>query len=346
MRRVPRLALASFFLGALTLLLSACNPFGLGPDELPDSLSDGDRERIGEVVRNFFAGVDAYNPQLAGEVMLTPGEVGIEEFARMVFRIGVLQSAELAFNFRAIEAATVDSDAGVVRATANTELGRVQVALVRREGNWRVARVPDVSIPEEFDPFPKTWEVTNSYTSTDGQTFVIIGEFTNVGQETWLVLSTPGSMLSAEGAVLRAEPSSVLARPFVEPGGTLPFRVDFRIPDGTTFDASGFEPLLNVRRARGSDREILATALEIEPDQAQGGDSVSLTVSNGEESRRTAWVVGLARDARGTLISLFQDGPVEVAGQLDSTIETSPVDPPVLDRLAVVEFEIWGSAPQ
>jgi len=333
-------------LGALALLVSACNPFGLGPDELPSSLSDGDRSRINEVVGNFFAGVDAYNPQLAGDSMVTPGEIGIEDFSRMVLQIGALQSAELQYGYRVVEAASIDEAAGVVRASAATGLGNVRLELARRGGQWRVVRAPDLTMPVDQAPYRFETHITNTFQQATGP-FTVVGELENVGDSPWLVISLAGYLEGPDGRTLRVDQSGLITRPFVSPGEPLPFRIDLALPEGTEFSEDAFRIVPNFRLERGADREILATGLTVDPAVIEGTpDAFSVTVSNGEDALRAARLIAYVVAEDGRLLYVYQSGDFNVAAEGSITTDVPGPPPEAATDASQIRIETWGVVPQ
>lgn len=327
------------------VVLFLANPFGLGPDELPESIGDSEREDIGDTLAAFFAGVDQYNPQVAGETMLTPGELGIEEFARMVFEIAAVESAQLTFSFRSLGATELDGTAGLVRAVAATELGNVPVELVRRGGQWRVSAVPDLRIPEDRAPYRFEWEVTNSYGSDDGRTLSVIGELRNTGDSPWLVLGMPGALMGADGEAIRVDPSNITTRPFVDPGESYPFRVDFNLPNGAEgVDPSGFRPIPNIRVAHPADRNLLASALTVDPAEHEATpEQFQVVVTNGESEARSARVIALVESANGQLLDVLSSAAGTVPGGGSQTFELGGVNAATIETADVIRIETWGT---
>ena len=236
-RNLPLKMLLLVGMGVAALLVAGAGSivfksFSLGPDEMPASIGDDERGEINDTLEAFFFGIDQFNPQVAGESMLTPGELGIEEFARMVFEIAAVQSAGLTFSYSSLGAVELDKASGVVHATAATGLGNVPVDLVRSDGQWRVAAVPDLRIPEDSAPYVYEWEVTNSYSTADGLGMTVIGEVHNTGTTPWLVLGMPGLLAAPNGSVIRSEGSGFTTQPCVDPGQSYPFRLDFTLPNG------------------------------------------------------------------------------------------------------------------
>ena len=327
--------------GAAFLIL---NPFALGPNEMPSSIGDGEREDIGETLEAFFFGVDQYNPQVAGESMLTPGELGIEEFARMVFEIAAVQSAERAFSYSSLGAVELDEAAGVVHAVAATDLGNVPIDLVRRDGQWRVAEVPDLRIPEEHSPYRFEWEVTNSYAGPDGLGMTVVGEVRNTGTTPWLVLGMPGLLLAPDGSAIRAESSGFTTRPFVDPGQSYPFRLDFTLPNGAEgVDAEAFRPIPNIRVAHPADQGVMANALTVEPAEREPTtEGFEVTVVNGEPEPRAARVIAYVESADGRLLDLYGSEPETVEGGGEQTFELQ-VSAPLSETAARIRLETWGT---
>jgi len=323
------------------------NPFALGPNEMPSSIGDGEREDINETLEAFFFGVDQYNPQVASEVMLTPGELGIEEFTRMVYQFAVLQLAELTYGYSNLGAVTLDPAAGVAHAVAVTDMKNVEFTVARRDGNWRIVEVPDLPVPADRLPYTVETEVTSERVSEDGLTYTAIGELRNTGESTWLVLSLNAAMMSGSD-VLRATTVAFVARPFVHPGESLPFRFDFTTSEAAALADATFEAFPGIRVARGADEDVLATSLTAEPaelDVAEAVDGFDVTLSNGEDATRVARLVVSVRDAVGRLIDVYSVPPAEVPAGRSTAVAVPGPAPDSVEGAAVVSVDVWGTAP-
>ena len=352
MRTRPRMlstpvALALF--GAL--LASACG--GLDPDELPEEIGSGEREEIADVLAAFFSGVNRDDVQVASEVMLTPGELGLEEYARLVIQIGAFTAADVDVGFRSVGAAAVNVPRAVVEAVAVTDLGPVSFELVRRGGRWRLARVPDLQLPPEFAPHALEWRVTNSYASNDGETFTIVGRIDNTGDETVLQLGTPGFIRDEAGQTLRTELSALTARPFVHPGEHTHFRLDFQLPPGSTPDLERFPDrfvLVPIFRVSHPDDEgIMARGLSVAPrrltlEEAAAGATVELV--SGQFGATNAVVIAYAVAADGRVLSLYEAATAPIPAGGRKTLALPPPDRESLPDADRVEVEIWGTIPQ
>ena len=350
-RNLPLKTLLIIGMGVAALLVAGAgffvfNSFALGPDEMPASIGDGEREEIDETLEAFFFGVDQFSPQVAGESMLTPGELGIEEFARMVFEIAAVESAGLKFAYNSLGAVELDEAAGVVHATAATELGNVPVDLVRRDGQWHVAAVPDLRVPAEHLPYAYEWEVTNSYPQSGGVGMTVVGEVHNTGTTPWLVLGMPGLLAAPDGSLIRTEGSGFTTRPFVDPGQSYPFRIDFTLPNGVegVEAEEAFRPIPNIRIAHPADRGVLATSLTVEPPEREPStEAFDVVVMNGEDEARSARVIAYVESEDGVLLDIYTTNDAPVPGAGEQSFQLPGVIEAVSGSASRIRFETWGS---
>lgn len=342
-----RLLLPVLLLSVLLLagLFGGCGLLGGDEDGVPERLSDGDREKIEETLRQFFDGVDLYNPQAAGEAMVTPAEIGIEDFARMAIEIGSLQSAELAYGFQSLGQAAIDVEADMVQATAVTGLGPVEVAVTRQDGAWLVARAPVLRPALDQLPYQYDWAITNHYRA-DETRYIVVGRFTNTGDSTIMPFSFAGALLGEDGRAVRADITGIVADPFVHPDEEAVFRVDLLIPEDVTFEADRFVLIPNARIARGSDEQILSqgisvTPAELDPAEAEGA---VITITNGGTTPSRVFVLMTARDEGRAPLGLYGVTPGTLAGGESRELTLSGFDAEVLADATRIELSAWGSS--
>lgn len=343
-----RAALLAAALLALIPALTGCGLLGddLGPDELPDEITSKHREQIQDTLERFFAGVDANNPQVAGEAMLSPSEVGIEEFARMVVVLGALQGAQVEWGFRSLGAAKFIAEPEVVEVTALTSLGpTMSVRLVRRSGEWRVATVPDLLPTQDRLPYSVRSEITNVYRKDDGA-LVAIGYIENTGDNVLLPMSSGVYLRPSGRTTARLEQSAAITDPFLHRGERTLIRADF--PVGTDGSAADFEVIPVVRVASSSDEEVLATDLSVDPEginPATAGDSQTVSVRNQEIESRMAMVVVAAFRADGTPVTFATSGAHEALGGVITAVQVPGLDAAALEAADAVNVSVWGWRP-
>jgi hypothetical protein len=350
LRRHPILSLLVFAAVAAALALGGCVlRGGLEADELPSSLNDKHREEIGDVARDFFDGVGHFDPQLASFVTLTPGELGIEEFKRFVMNIGALQSAEVLVEFGALEETSIDVEREVVRATLSTTLGDLGVDLVRREGRWRFASLPDLTMPDAVTPYHVNWSVTHSYVThsygpSEGS-LVVVGTLDNVGDVTVLELGLGGYILGEDGRSLSTGTSPVLTHPFFRSGESTVFRVDFMHGDLSALDLSRFVLIPNLRVAHEDD-ESAETHVSVVPQRlttTEAGTGRELTLTNSDDRASSAAVFAVIRGAGGRPLSLYQSPVQVIPGNGSRRVALPPADAAAIEGAVEVTLEARGS---
>lgn len=341
-----RAALLAAALLALIPALTGCGLLGddLGPDEIPDEITSKHREQIQDTLGFFFErGVNAGNPEIAGGVMLTPGELGIPAFGRMVQEIGALQAAELRYGLIGLGRAQIDGD--VVEVNARTNFGEVDFEVVRRSGEWRISRVPALAPDAEYWPYAYTWDVTNDYIGNEG-TLVVVGVLRNSGDTTLLPHSYQGYIVDAAGTPVAVGSSAFIHLPFVHPGEQTVIRVDFRPPDGYEFsrDRLGFVPIMRV--ARPTDEGVLGDGVIVTPSELSVGDMGSTTdirVTNSSTQRRDAFALLTPVDGQGRPLALFGAGVRDLRGGDAVTLEIATPDHAAYARADRVLVSSWAT---
>lgn len=343
-RRPAILSLLAFAAVAALALSGCVLRGGLEADELPSSLTDKHGEEISDAARDFFDGVGRYDPQLASFATLTPGELGIEEFKRFLLRVGALQSAEVAVEFDAIEETSIDVEREVVRATLSTTLGDLDVDLVRREGRWRFASLPDLTMPDAVTPYHVNWGVTHTYMSSAGS-LVVVGTLDNVGNVTVLELGMGGYLPGDDGRSLSTTTSPIIAKPFLRPGESTVFRVDFTKGDLSALDPSRFVLVPNLRVARGGDEDV-ETPVSVVPQRlttAEAGAGRELTLTSSDDRTSSATVFAVIRGSGGRPLSLYQSPMQIIPGNGSRRVTLPPADAAAIEGAVEVTLEAWGS---
>jgi hypothetical protein len=316
--------LAAVALAALALLAAACG--GLGDDELPEEIGSSEREEIVEVLEAFFEGVNRYNPEVAGEVMLIPAELGIPEVERMVWEIGALQGEELRFEFRSlgVVAPAYDTDRAVpfVRARALTSFGERELQLVRRGGQWRLGAVPDLSVPSEVGTVHLQADVHRWGEDARGIP-VVVGEVTNQGDDVAQVLSLAVLLLDNEGRSIGTG-SAYLAEAVLWPGTSVAFRAALGSYGGV--QADDVSVVVLGRRPHESDYEAIENAqVDVSPAERltteSGVEAARSTVQNLGMRTVIVFAAAVAYDGNGQVMAL---GPGVSGGyQLEPGTEIS-----------------------
>ena len=346
--RIPALALVAAF----ALLAAACG--GLGADELPDELSDGDREEISETLEAFFGGVDLYNPQVASGVMLIPRELGIPEVERMVWEIGALQPEGLRFEYQSLgPAAVVADDEGeplFVRATAVTAFELREVRLVRRDGLWRISAVPDLVVPPDAGPVALTVEVHRSTPFPDRRGQVIVGEIVNSGSESAQIFSIAGIAFDEDGATVSTI-AGIAPIAIVRPGESSPFRVALAPREGekaiaeTTFVVTA--KLVDPRDLEFFEASKIGVLDTEYVDSGEDAGVLRGTLRNDAFERANVFAAAVALDADGRFVAVSGGAPTGVVVQAGAELE---IEIPLLDlrilgladEVAEVRLLPWG----
>ncbi len=289
-----------------------------------------------------------FNPQVASESTLTPGEIGIEEFARFVLQVGALQSIELPTEFRAVGQSAIVAEPPVARVTAATSTGSYELDMVRGDGRWLVAALPDLALPPQA-PYAIRWDVSHSYVSASSGRLVVVGTIDNVSDVTLLELSVAGYIADELGRSLATGTSPVIVRPFVGPGESTNFRIDIRPPEGVQLDPAQFVLIPNYRVAfvsdEASDEEAL-TPVTVVPQSislevaAQGR---ALTITNQDERESMAVAVAFVRDASGRVLAIYRSPSAVIPGGGSRRVEMPPADSAALAGAAEVTIEAWGA---
>ncbi|MGE0227976.1 MAG: hypothetical protein AB7I38_05335 [Dehalococcoidia bacterium] len=210
---------------------------GLGPNELPATIGEGERAEIRATIEDFYGFVNEYNPEFIASTMLPVPELGEEEFSRLVMEVAPLQSEALTFTVLSLGSTARSADEAYVQARVATNYGSRDFRLARRDGQWKLAAVPDLLVPQEAGPMRVEWSVLHSAVvdpmailptatataspsapaSSAAATSTPEGSATPVAQAT----PTPSKMLLVTGRIknLSAEPGYVLsASAFVTDG--------------------------------------------------------------------------------------------------------------------------------
>ena len=141
----------------------------LGADELPSSIGGGEREDIQESIQRFYGFVNQYNPEFIASAILPVPELGDEEYSRLVMSVSAIKSEKLTFDVGNLGSTTLDSEAKVVHARVATNYGVRELNLTRRDGQWEVAAVPDLLVPQEAGAVRVEWAITNSFVADPTQ---------------------------------------------------------------------------------------------------------------------------------------------------------------------------------
>lgn len=335
---------------AFGLLTAACSAFGgLGADELPERLSGSERDKIGETLSLFFDGAAQYNPQFASDAMLMPGELGIEEFKRFVLQLSTFEIARIPIEFVRLGEGRILAEPAVARVVASTNIGNMELDLVRRDGRWRVASVPDFTLPASIATYEVTWEVTNSYHGPSGA-FTVVGRVMNAATSPDLLNFGPsGYITDEEGRVITTGTSVVMTSAFLNSGAESLFQIDFVAGDRDAADPSRFELIPHYRPLSDTDTFVRVTTprAEISPEEARGGLRILLKNSDTTDRQREAdaQVIAVVRDGAGRPLSLYASPRITIPAGGSRSVDLPPADPLTLEGASTVTIEPWGVEP-
>jgi hypothetical protein len=237
--------------------------------------------------------------------MLSLDEVGRMNMQRMILEIAALQSGELAFEVEALGATTLDAAAGRVSARAATNYGPRDFVLTRRDGQWRVAKVPDLIVSQEYWPTKLSWEITNNYYSDDGNTLFVVGNVKNTGQVPGYMLTVGSFITDANGETLQTNRPPIAGSPFLDPGQETPFLISLAKPGGVEFDSTRVVIVPDFRQVPEGSAASFRKRINVEPLRAAWqSEPVSYAVSNLEDKEYRVAVYGYFRDGTGKLLAV------------------------------------------
>lgn len=301
------LAIGAIPLAALVIIASIAvynRVTALGPDEMPASIGSGERKDIQQAIEVYYDGVNLYNPQIAGEAMIPLDELGLRNADRMEIEIAALQAEDLKYQIQSLGATTLDAEAKRVSARVITNFGPKDFSLTRRDGQWRVAKVPDLSVPQEAGSLRLSWEITNTYYSDDGNTLFAAGIMRNAGPTPGYMLALGGFITNEAGEVLQVNRPPLPGPPFLDPGMESPFLLTFGQPAETKFDPQRIRMAPDFRPVPAGAFAQFKKKLEVTPArvpfQASG---MTATVSNFEQREYVTGVFAYFRDSSGRLLS-------------------------------------------
>lgn len=274
---------------------------GLGPNELPSTLGESERTEIRETIDDFYGFVNQYNPEFISSTMIPVPELGNEEFSRLVMEVAPLQSEALTFSLQTLGSTSFSSDRKYVQARVATNFGNREFRLTRRDGQWKIAAVPDLIVPQEAGPMRLEWSVVHSFVVDPGQavpstatpsatatpgaaapasgasetatpvaeatpppqrTFYVVGRVKNLSTEPGYVLSASGFVSDGAGKTLATARPPMPWNPYLDPGEEAYFQISFRIPEGVaTLDAANFVLVPDFRQVGRTDEATFVSAL-------------------------------------------------------------------------------------
>lgn len=321
----------------------------LGADELPSSIGGGERGDIQESIQRFYDAVNQYNPQLVAEGMaLDEGGIRQPDLLRLTMEISALLSEQLKFSIATLGAVSIDTEAEAVTARVVTNFGTKDFVLKRRDGQWRVAGQPNLSVPQEAGPLRLEWEVLNSFRPDDGKALNVAGRIKNTGDRMGFMLNIGAHIDDGSGGTLAAGGNPLPSSPFLHPGEEAYFQVSFRESDDPA--AGKLDPARAVlvpdfRPAGPADEAVVVKSLRVDPKSLpwRPGGGLSATVANDETREAETIVAAYLRDASGRFLGVLpllvgKLGPGEVR-----TLEVPASLPAALAGVATLDLNVYGA---
>lgn len=321
----------------------------LGADELPSLIGQGEREDIQDAIQLFYDAVNQYNPQLVVEGMaLDEGGIRQPDLLRLTMEISALLSEQLKFTAGTLGAVSIDKEAESVTARVVTNFGTKDFVLKRRDGQWRVVRQPDLSVPQEAGPLRLEWEVLNSFRPDDGKALNVAGRIKNTGDRMGFMLNIGAHIDDGSGGTLAAGSNPLPGSPFLHPGEEAYFQVSFRESDdpaAAKLDPARVVIVPDFRPAGPADEAVVVKSLRVNPKSLpwRAGGGLSATVANDETREVETTLVAYLRDASGRFLGVLpllvgKLGPGEVR-----TLEVPASLPSALAGVATLDLNVYGA---
>lgn len=272
---------------------------GLGSNELPSSLGEGERTEIRKSIDDFYGYVNQYNPEFISSTMLPIRELGSEEFSRLVMEVAALQSEAITFRVQTLGSTSFGDGRKYVQARVATNYGNRDIRLVRRDGRWKISEVPDLLVPQEAGPMRAEWSVTHSFTIDPGQlpagqptatptsssatpastavgtasgaataqptqapqkTLYVVGRIRNLSTEPGYILSASGFVTDGAGKTVASARPQMPGNPYLDPGEETFFQISFRYPvDAAPLDVANFVFVPDFRQVGRTDESTFVS---------------------------------------------------------------------------------------
>lgn len=370
-------------LGAIFLYNRAT---GLGPNEVPSTIGEGERAEIRKTIEEFYGFVNQYNPEFISSKLLPVPELGQEEFSRLVMEVAPLQSEALTFSVQTLGSTTLVEDGKYVQARVATNYGNREFRLTRRDGQWKLAAVPDLLVPQEAGPMRLEWAVTSSFvvdpneapppgqatatatatatpaatgTATASQpslppqkTLFVVGRIKNLSGEPGYILSASAFITDGQGKTLVTARPPMPWNPYLDPGEEAYFQVQLTFPrTGEQLDVANFVLVPDFRQVGRTDEATFVTDLAVaEPPSVawRPQTELSTTLKNNDPRPVSAQVFGYFLDGSGKPLFIVPVSP-ELAMPPGSSI---PVPlafrelPPALSGVKTIEFKVFATPPR
>ncbi|MBX7111058.1 MAG: hypothetical protein K1X87_04325 [Dehalococcoidia bacterium] len=296
----------------------------LGPEEMPSSIGSSERKQIQETIQRFYDGVNSYNPQTAIEV-LAGDELTTPEIDRLILEVAPLQSEELRFQVQSLGTTTLDSAAGTVSARVITNFGARDFLLARRKGQWRLAHVPDLIVPQDAGQMRMSWEITNTYRSDNGRTLYVAGNIKNTGSSLGYMLALGSFVHDGSGTALDTFRPALPGSPFLQPGGVSPFQLAFQSPSADIMlDPANVVLVPDLRATAANSDTAWKKNFEVAPPRLAWPLAQStIDISNHERQQYGVALWGHLRDASGRLLGV---APIYSGTLASDTTQSVPLN--------------------
>jgi hypothetical protein len=246
--------------------------------------------------------------------MLPLDDLGRMNMQRLILEVAALQSGKLTFQIQSLGATKLDAAAKQVSAHVVTNYGPRDFVLTRRDGQWRVARVPDLLVSQDYWPTKLSWDVTNRYYSDDGNTLFLAGTMKNTGNVPGYMLTVGAFITDANGETLQTNRPPIAGSPFIDPGQESPFLISLGQPEGVKFDTSRVVIVPDFRQVPPGSSESFKKQFVLEPPRLAWQDGpMTYTLTNHEDKAYPIAIYGYFRDAAGKLLAVALVGGGTVA---------------------------------
>jgi hypothetical protein len=282
--------------------------------------------------------------------MLKEPEVNHEDVNRMILEVAPLESEQLKFQVQGLGSTSLDKASERVSARVLTNYGQRDFLLARRDGQWRIANVPDLLVPQEAGPMRLAWEMTNSYWSDDGKVLYVAGNMRNTSSAIGYMLSIGAYVHDEAGTTVATGRFPVPGSPYLEPNEERPFQIAFRAPSqesGVKLDPGQIVIVPDFRQATTTGQSSFDKKLTVEPARLPWlPGAMTFTLRNSEAEGLNMAVWGYVRDASDRLLAVVGVNSGKIAA---GEVQTLPVNvklPQSLSTVANIDLVVVQSTAQ